>query len=385
MTVFRYRALTAEGKKTSGAVEAASRREATQQLRERGMHVMTLKSSPLNIVGGFRSVSGGRSSQLFLFTSHMRRLLKARLPLLEALDATAEELSGSAMGAVVARLRAKVAGGAPLSEAMAAEEGWFEELYVSMIRAAQASGTLAAAFDTIHDYERRRREFARRLNAALAYPLVLVTVAVFAVMFLMSYVVPKITTTLLSARVPLPGITKVLIAVSGFAREYWYVLLAAVALAAFAPRLVRLLPAGRRAMDVVMVRTPVVRRFALSAIVARFSRTFASLLGTGLRVADALEVAGRVAGNALFERAVAEARARIVAGGELGQALGENGFFPPYAVQIVRRRGTNGHPRGVFRGDSARRGRGAGRIDGAVPDFPRARDHYRDGRSRQAS
>lgn len=335
MTVFRYSALTAEGKKASGTVDAGNRREAAQMLRDRGMHLTTLKDSHVGLSGGFRRVSGGKASQIYLFTSHMRRLLRARLPLVEALDATAQELTGTPMQPPVQRIRAKVAGGASLSEAFAAEPSWFEDMYVSMIRAAQASGTLAQAFDTIYQYQGRKREFQRRLNSALAYPMVLITVAILAVVFLMSYVVPKITATLASARVPLPPVTKLLMAISALAQSYWYVLIILLLAVVFAPRIIKMFPAGRRAYDTAMVTAPIIRRFALSAIVARFSRTFASLLSTGLRVADALEVAGRVSGNQLFEKAVSAARARIISGGELASALGENGFFPVYAIQIV--------------------------------------------------
>jgi type II secretory pathway component PulF len=304
-------------------------------LRDRGMPVTTLKDSHAGMAGSFRRVSGGKTSQLYLFTSHMRRLLRARLPLVEALDAAVQELARTPMQPVVQRVRAKVAGGASLSEALAAEPDWFEDMYVSMIRAAQASGTLAQAFDTIYQYNGRKREFQRRLNSALAYPMVLITVAILAVVFLMSYVVPKITSTLESARVPLPPVTRLLMAVSAFAQSYWYLVIAVLLAVVFAPRIARLFPEGRRAYDTIAVKAPVIRRFALSAIVARFSRTFASLLATGLRVADALEVAGRVSGNQLFEKAVSAARSRIVSGGELAAALGENGFFPVYAIQIV--------------------------------------------------
>lgn len=334
MTVFRYNALTADGKKTAGTLEAATRREATQVLRERGMHVTSIRSSG-GAIFEFGRVSRNRSEQTYLFTSHMRRLLRARLPLLEALDATATELAASPIGTVIGRVRSRVAGGSPLAEALAGEADYFDTLYVSMVRAAQASGTLALAFETIHQHEMRKRDFNRRLQSALAYPMVLIAVAVLAVMFLMSYVVPKITLTLLSAKVTLPALTRALIAVSGLAERYWVVILAVIALAAFSPRLLKSSKGGRRAVDRFLVRTPVVRRFARSAIIARLSRTFSSLLGTGLRVADALDVAAEVSGSMIYEEALAQARSRIVSGGDLSDALSESGLFPGYAVQIM--------------------------------------------------
>jgi len=335
MTVFRYSALNAEGKKTVGTIEAATRQEATQTLRERGMHITSMKESNPSLMVNIRRVSSGKVEETYLFTSHMRRLLRARLPLLEALDATAGEFGEAPMGQTIARVRAKVAGGSSLAEALSADGGYFDDLYIAMIRAAQASGTLAAAFDNIYKYEGRKRDFRRKLTSAMAYPIVLIGVAVTAVTFLMSYVVPKITKTLISSKIPLPTVTQVLIAVSDFAKTYWYLGVVVLLAAAFSPRIVKRFGKGRQFIDHMKVNTPGVRRFGRSAVVARFARTFSSLLATGLRVADALEVAGKTSGNVLFERAVAQARNRIISGGELAPALQESGLFPGYAVQIV--------------------------------------------------
>jgi len=265
----------------------------------------------------------------------MRRLLRARLPLVEALDATASELASLPMGAVVARLRDKVSGGAALFEALAQEREYFDDLYVAMIQTAQASGNLAAAFDNIHQYASNRRDFRRRLNSALAYPVVLVVVAVLAILFLVSFVVPRISQTLLSAKIELPFVTKILIAVSAVAGGYWYVIVAVLLAVAFSPRMLRATQAGRRLVDRTLISIPVVKRFAMSATVARFARTFSVLLGTGLRVADALDIAGRVSGNSVFDAAVSQARLRIMSGGELAGALAESGLFPGYAIQVV--------------------------------------------------
>jgi len=335
MTAFRYRALTADGKKTAGSVDAANRREATQALRDQGLHVTTIEEAGASLAAGLARISRRRSEETYLFTSHMRRLLKARLPLVEALDATASELASLPMGAVVARLRDKVSGGAALFEALAQEREYFDDLYVAMIQTAQASGNLAAAFDNIHQYASNRRDFRRRLNSALAYPVVLVVVAVLAILFLVSFVVPRISQTLLSAKIELPFVTRVLIAVSAVAGGYWYVIVAVLLVVAFSPRMLRATQAGRRLVDRTLISIPVVKRFAMSATVARFARTFSVLLGTGLRVADALDIAGRVSGNSVFDAAVSQARLRIMSGGELAGALAESGLFPGYAIQVV--------------------------------------------------
>jgi len=157
MTAFRYKALNAQGKKVSGTVDAAGRREATQSLREQGMHVTHIEEAGGGVVGGLRHIGGRRTELTYLFTSHMRRLLRARLPLVEALDATAKELGDTAMGAPVARLRDKVAGGGSLADAISQEGAFFDDLYVAMIQSAQASGNLAGAFDNIHQYENAPR------------------------------------------------------------------------------------------------------------------------------------------------------------------------------------------------------------------------------------
>jgi len=335
MTVFRYRALSADGRKVSGTVEAATSREANQALRDKGMHVTSIAASGGAAASPFERVRARGGENAYLFTSHMRRLLRARLPLVEALDATKTELARTSFAPVVSRVRDKVAGGASLAEALSQEKGAFDELYVAMIQAAQASGTLAAAFDNIHQYESRRREFQRKLTSALAYPLVLVVVSILVVMFLVAAVVPKIAATLVAAKVELPLVTQALVLVGSVAERYWMVAVAALLLVGFSPRIMGLFTAGRALRDRALVDAVVLRRFARPAMVARFSRTFSALLVTGLRVADALEIAGRVSGNSIFEKSISQARSRIVAGGDLEGALSESKAFPGYALQIV--------------------------------------------------
>lgn len=335
MTAFSYKALTADGRKTVGTIEAATRKEASQVLRSRGVHVTTISAAGGTAVRLSKGVSARSASQAYLFTSFMRRLLRAGMPVVEALDASAEELAGQSIGAVIARMSGRVAGGSSLAEAFSAEKDFFDDLYVAMVRAAEVGGDLAGAFDTIYHYQRRRQLLRRRVFSALAYPIVLITVSVVAVAFLLGFVVPKIKETLIATRVELPMVTKIVIGAGDFVKAWWPLLVAAVVLVALLPRIMRSFPGGRRTFDRWLVSVPVVRRLVRSAAVGRFSRTLGALLKSGLRVADALETAGGVANNSVYEEAVAQARSSILGGGELAAALKESSLFPGYALQIV--------------------------------------------------
>lgn len=335
MTIFSYKALTADGRRASGTVEASSRREAGEILRARGVHVTAMDVAQGRASRPPRRVTARRLRQVFLFTSFMRRLLRAGIPVVEALDATEGELRGRHIGPVVARIRDRVAGGAALADALSQESAFFDNLYVAMIGAAESSGTLAEAFETIYRYERRREEFTRQIVSALAYPIVLVSASALAVTFLLSYVVPKITKTLISVKVPLPLVTKALMGVGDVAKSYWPAAVAVIVLLILAPRILGSFAAGRSLLDQALIRLPVIGRFTRSAAVGRFSRTLSALLKTGLRVSDALEIAGRVSRNIVYERAVTAARSRIVAGSDLAGAFKESGLFPGYGLQII--------------------------------------------------
>jgi len=335
MTTYHYKALTSEGRSTTGTVEAASRREASEVLRARGIHVTSMEVSEGYAVRTRRRLSPRKRGRTYLFTSFMRRLLRAGMPVVEALDASASQLEDYDIGEVVARIRSRVAGGSSLARALSREKEYFDDLYIAMVGAAEASGALAEAFETIYRYERRRREFRRRIFSALAYPMVLVTVSVLAVAFLLGYVVPKIQETLIAARIPLPLVTRVVIAMGGAARTWWPAALGAVVLVVAGFKVAASFPAGRMAIDTALVKVPLLGRLVREAAVSRFARTLAALLKSGLRVADALETAGRVSGNAAYERALADARGRIMSGGDLAGALDESGLFPGYALQIV--------------------------------------------------
>lgn len=335
MSIYSYKALTSDGRATSGTVEAASRREASDTLRSRGVHVTSMRVSEGYAVRARRRLSPRKQGRTHLFTSFMRRLLRAGMPVVDALDAAASELEDYDIGEVIARVRDRVAGGSALAEALAHEREFFDDLYVAMVRAAEASGALTEAFDTIYRYQRRKRDFRKRVFSALAYPMVLVTVSILAVAFLLGYVVPKIEETLVAARIPLPLVTRVVIGAGDIAQAYWPVLLGLVLLAVIGLKAAASLPAGRMALDKALLKLPLICRLARGAAVSRFSRTLAALLKSGLRVADALETAGEVSGSAVYESAVSAAHGRIVSGGDLAGALGESGLFPGYALQIV--------------------------------------------------
>ncbi|MHC4713996.1 MAG: type II secretion system F family protein [Planctomycetota bacterium] len=335
MTVFNYRALTRKGGKTSGTVEAASRREANEILRGRGVHVTSIRTAGGLATRTGRGVSAGRGRHTFLFTGFMRRLLRAGMPVVSSLEAAGSELGQSAIGDAVERVRARVAGGSSLAEALSHEKEFFDDLYVAMVRAAESSGTLAASFDNIYKYEARRRELRKRIISALAYPIVLVSVSIIAVAFLLTYVVPNIRDTLKAARIPLPLVTRVVMAAGDLARAWGLLILAAFVIIAVSPRILRSFEGPRRFLDTALTRIPIFGRFVRAAAVARFSRTLSALLRSGLRVAEGLSIAAGVSRNYAYERAIADARSRIVSGGDLADALGESGLFPSYAVQIV--------------------------------------------------
>ncbi len=335
MTIYAYKALTSEGRSTSGTVEAANRREASEQLRGRGVHVTSMEVSHGYAARARGRLSPRKGGRTYVFTSFMRRLLKAGMPVVEALDACASELKGYDMGAVVARVRNKVAGGSSLAEALSHEKEFFDELYLAMVSSAEASGALADAFETIYRYQQRRRELRRHIFSALAYPMVLVAVSVLAVGFLLGFVVPRIEETLMAARVPMPFVTRVVIGIGGVAQSWWPVGLIFVLAAAVTLRVLQSLSAARMAIDTVLLRIPLVGRLASEAALSRFARTLAALLRSGLRVADALDTAGRVSGNAAYQKAIFEVRRRIMSGGDLAAALGESGLFPGYVLQIV--------------------------------------------------
>jgi len=366
--IYQYKAYVAGGGVTTGVIDADTPRDARTRLRRDNILV-----SEISELRGGRKVKGSESSGaaaakgpsvmerlkamrstanapsnanldiVSAATRQLGTLLAAGIPLTEALRALIEQTEHREAETMFRQIRERVSQGSSLADAMAEQPAWFNDLYVNMVRAGQATGNLDVVFRRLADYMQAQRSLRRKVVSALMYPAMMVGIGVIVVSILMTVVVPKITGMLIDTGQSLPGPTLVLIAISNGFKNYWWLGCLIIAAISFAfERVYNTSPNGRLAIDRNLLRMPVLGDLLRKQAIARFTHTLATLLESGVPVVSSLEITRNVVGNRVIADATEVIRTRILEGTDIGTPMRATGAFPPvvcYMVQVGEQSG----------------------------------------------
>lgn len=330
MPAFHYEALNPAGRTEKGVLQADTARAVRGQLRERGLAPLAVSEVEGVAARGARIGAGGRVT----LTRQLATLVAAGLPLEEALAALADGAEPR-VRTLALGLRARVMEGGTLAQALGEFPGTFDALYRSTVAAGEQSGRLDRVLLRLADHLEARDALRRRVIGALAYPLLLLTVALAVVSGLLWYVVPEVTEVFMRSGQTLPWPTRVLMGVTALLRAHaWWLLpllvLAAVALVAAWRR-----PAVARVRDRLWLRLPLVGRLVAALETARFARTLAMLGASAVPLLEALGLATATVQNRELRDALAGAAGRVREGASLSQALAATGRFPAVAARLI--------------------------------------------------
>ena len=271
---------------------------------------------------------------LAMATRQLATLVSAGVPLVQALSALVEQTEHRALKGVFAQVRDKVNEGSSLADALISTSR-FDNLYVSMVRAGEASGALEAVLTRIADYLEDQVRLNNRVMSILTYPLFMLAFAGVVVGLMVTLVLPQITELLLSQNLELPWYTKMVIGVSDLLRGYWWLLILVGIGIAMLYRAFGRTERGRSVLDHFWLRFPVVGRVIRFLAIARFTRTLGSLLASSVNIVQALTIARHVSNNSVFEAAADDARESILEGAPLATPLRMSGQFPPLVTTMV--------------------------------------------------
>jgi general secretion pathway protein F len=339
MPVFTYRAADRRGQTIDGVMEAVDARAVADQLRKDSY--FPIKVAPQSERASLLSLGGGstrvRQRDLMAMTQMLATLFEAGLPLDRAL-AILEELAPSGrVRTIVSDLLRSVRGGSSLSEAMAKHHPRpFSRLYINMVRAGEKGGVLEVSLRRLAEFLEARAAFNEAVVSALAYPLVITTVGAGAIVFLMTFVIPRFATIFadLGQTIPLP--TQILMAVSAAITSYWWVGATLVMAVVLAWRVWTSTPQGRLGWDQLILRTPVAGTLALKVETARFARTLGTMLKSGVPVLGAMAVVGDMMSNQAIGGAVGRLADGVKRGGTIASGMKEHTAFPSLAIHMVR-------------------------------------------------
>ena len=335
MPAFAYQALDQAGKTQRGVVQGDNARTVRASLRERGLNALDVSAVESGVRPGGLLRRGLSGAQLALLTRQLATLLKAGLPLDEALGALAEQNDDTHSRTLVVGLRARVMEGATLAAALADAPDSFPEIYRASIAAGEQSGRLDQVLARLADYSEARDALNQKVWAALAYPLLLSAVAVAIVAGLLAYVVPQIVGVFVQMHQQLPWPTRALIALSDFVKGWGWLLLIAVIAAAIGGRVALRAQQVRFAWDRFVLRLPLIGRLARAANTARCTRTLALLTASAVPLLDSLQIAAQVMPNLPMREAVKRAAVKVREGGSFSRALADSGYFPPVALRLI--------------------------------------------------
>lgn len=341
MARFSYKAINLEGSTTTGTIDAVDRNAALATLNNRNLRPVSLDfdgdtgTKKFKIGFGKRKV---KSADLVIFTRQLSTMVSAGVPLLRALTTLQAQTESSSLKEVLGAVVKDVQGGMALGESFGKHPDTFSDVFVNMVRAGEAAGILDEILKRVATQQEKNSSMRKKIKSAMSYPIVLLGITILAFFGLMLFVVPqigKILKDLGGEGTELPAITMAMLAASDFIVNRWYVLVVVIVATFILTRRYIRTPKGKERFHGLVLHLPAVGIIVKKVAVARFARTFASLMGAGVNVLEALKISGRAIGNRVFEKELERASLEVKGGKQLSQALQGSPFFPAIIPQML--------------------------------------------------
>lgn len=352
MPIYNYVAIDKHGKEIKGKVEVNSHQNAIAKVRELGYYPTSIVEEMVRI----KKVAEGKVSekfkslirlpssrragkigqkQLTLFTRQLATLIGAGLPLVRALYVLERQQKGGVLKDTIRGLAEQVEGGGSFSEALLRYPKSFSPLYVNTVKAGETGGVLELVLSRLAEFAEKTQRLNSRIRAALIYPALVLTLAISVLFFLITFIVPKFMDIFKEMGVPLPLITRILLAISEFARNRWFIGLALIVVLIISYRILYRLPKMRMFFDRIKLRLPVMGPLIRKIAIARFSRTLGTLLSSGVPILQGLMVAKDTAGNEVIAHSIIEVHNSVREGETVAKPLLKAGIFPAMAVNMI--------------------------------------------------
>lgn len=337
MARFAYTA-TKDGKALTGTIEASNKETARVTLVHQNIHPLSIKE--VNTKGGFRKLSSGgvKSRDLVVFTRQLSTMISAGVPLNRSLATLQNQTENKYFNQIIGSVSKDIEGGMTFADALNKHPKAFNDIYVNMVRAGEAGGILEEILKRLAAQVEKDAAIRKKIKSAMAYPTVILSITVMAFFGIMFFIIPKIAKILTDLGGPdakLPVYTRVLLSISGFMRSN--VIIIAIILLITVVLFKRYIstPKGKYRFHKFLLSIPVLKDILIKIALARFARTFASLMSAGVAVLDALEVTGGAIGNKVIEGELKEAAKEVKNGKQLSEPLSRSKYFPAIVSQML--------------------------------------------------
>lgn len=341
MPVYEFTALTHTGKTLKGVIEADSLTAARQKIRGQGNYPVEINETSAKSASDnaqLLSVHIGqrvKQQEIHIATRQLATLLGAGIPLVQALNGLIEQTGNRSLKTVLAQIKDAVNEGNSLTAALAEHPKLFSKVYVNMVSAGEASGSLDVVLERLAEFGENQHALRSRIKAAMLYPLFMAAVGIVVLFLLITFIVPSITSVFENSKHALPLPTVILIRISAFLKQFWWAVLASsLALFAFVRWHIGT-PVGRKRWDRLKLSFPGLSDLSIKITSARFSRTLASLLQSGVSLLTSLQIVKNIVDNVVLADIINEACDELEKGKSPSQFFRGNKYFPPMLVQMM--------------------------------------------------
>ncbi|MBT4855598.1 type II secretion system F family protein [bacterium] len=336
MALYFYQALSKDGKKIKGQIDAGSEADARFALTRKGMFPISIGTGE-GQMSLFKRMLLGKVTikDKILFTKQLAVLLKSGIPLLQALELLVEQFEGR-LRAILIDIKDSVKEGSSFAECLGRYPGVFSNIYVQLVRAGEATGNLETILVRLTSYLERKLEVDKKVKSAMRGPIIQIGVVVLVVIVLLTFVVPKMAATFAQGGAQMPWATRVIMNLSSFFTGHYIILIVGSIISLGSFLYWSKTAAGRRILDKIKLKIPIIKFFTRYGAIVQFAETLGMLLEGGVNLSEALDIVVKITSNSILSSALSEARDKIIKEGKITEYLKQTNIFPPIAIYLIK-------------------------------------------------
>ena len=335
---YNYQARTTKGEIQSGIVEASSREAAISLLRKYGLYVTILEevAAPPLYAKKIKIFERVSRSDIVLFSRQLSIMFKSKVPLVEALGVLSAQTQNPELKEKILELSEDVEGGTSFSGALSRHPQIFSSFYIAMVKAGEVSGTLSESLEYLAEHLEREYHLTAKMRGALMYPSLIIFVVFLVLALMIFFVIPHLSEVLIGTDQELPTVTKIVIGLAAFLRNWgWVIVLGIVALILAGFRYYRT-KKGKKFFDRIFLKLPIIGPFLKMLYITRFAENLSTLISGGLPIASALQTVGEIVGNTRYKEVIFDARDKVRKGEPISSVLARAPeVFPPVFIQMT--------------------------------------------------
>ncbi len=337
MGTFSYKAIGEDGALKSGTADADTIEAVYNDLASRGLNVLSVSKAgrlTAGIIRGFSSWKVKRS-EIAEFAANLSVIMKAGIPILDALEDISHTLDNKYLKKVVDDIRERIESGTSFSAALAQHPGVFPDIFIRLSTIGEETGRLEGSIGEVAEHLQKMEDLAAMVKRALIYPIFALVVTGGALVFWIVYVLPKIMMIIRDMGIPLPVITQVLFSISKLMQAYWYVMLLIPVAVVVVIKILKQKEGTRFYIDLLKIKLPLVKQFVYNKLLAMFSEQLRILVVAGITIDRSLIIVGNAIGSEVFKRILLKIRDEIMTGSRISDAMRQQSVFPPLVTRMV--------------------------------------------------